>query len=116
MGSGPDNDMTAEQRITSVTNRVDDLADDLEEMTEWDGKWRPPQTGKGSEKLKIEMTVKELKALRRAARSKALSHYNRRGFSRSYMKYNFIYQKLGGKKLQIHKNDPKYIKIENDNL
>jgi len=110
----PDNEPTPEQRMSSMSNKAHGIADKIESMTDWDGTWTPPEEPPDGRSIEREFTVKEWEAMRRAARSKALSHYNNRGFTPSYMKYNYIYKQLGGDGLTMHHDDPKFLKMVRD--
>lgn len=114
MTERPTNEPTTEQRLTSLSNKAHGIADKLEDMSNWNGVWEPPEEGRKSGTSAFDLTVKEIEAIRRACKSKALDHYNKRGFSPSYMKYNFLYQKFGGSELEWHKEDPKYLKLKKE--
>lgn len=109
-----DDNLTGEQRMESLITKADGLSDKLEEITDWDGTWTPPSEPPKGNKAEKEFTETEWTALRRACKSKALTHYQNNGFCPSYMKYNHIYQELGGSELKFHHNDPKFLKMVRD--
>ena len=98
--------LTAEQRLASINTKAGNLVDKMEEVVDWEPKdWEPPEEGPKSNTHTFELTVSEMKALKRTCRREAGKRFDKRGDNPTYRKYKYLAEKFGSFEIEYHKQD-----------
>ena len=98
--------LTGEQRLAEINTKAGNLVDKVEELSDWEPHdWEPPREGPKSNTETFELTVKEIEALRRTCRKRAVEKLNERGDNPTYRKYKYLAEKFGSFELEYHESD-----------